>query len=110
MINWDRVNELRDEVGPDDFGEVVEIFLEEVEEVIYRLGLTPIPANYETDLHFLKGSAVNLGFDDFGALCGAGEILARTHAEDVDIAAVLTCFAESRSIFLEGESKADQAA
>ena len=34
MIDWSRVNELRDEVGAEDFEEVVELFLEEVEEVI----------------------------------------------------------------------------
>ena len=33
MISWERVNELRDEVGQEDFLEVVEIFLEEVDEV-----------------------------------------------------------------------------
>ena len=31
MIDWTRVSELRDEIGAEDFGDVVEIFLEEVE-------------------------------------------------------------------------------
>ena len=26
MINWDRVDELRHEVGPEDFNEVIELF------------------------------------------------------------------------------------
>jgi hypothetical protein len=30
MIDWDRVQELRDEIGAEAFGEVVELFLEEV--------------------------------------------------------------------------------
>ena len=30
MIDWQRVNELRDEVGAEDFEEVVDLFLEEV--------------------------------------------------------------------------------
>ena len=34
MIDWTRVSELRDEVGAEDFDEVVELFLEEVDEAI----------------------------------------------------------------------------
>ena len=34
MIDWARVSELRDEVGEGDFDEVVELFLEEVDEAI----------------------------------------------------------------------------
>ena len=33
MIDWKRVRELRDEIGEEDFSEVVDLFLEEVEEV-----------------------------------------------------------------------------
>ena len=32
MIDWARVSELRDEVGPEDFEEVLHLFLEEVDE------------------------------------------------------------------------------
>ena len=34
MIDWARVSELRDEVGPEDFEEVLHLFLEEVEDVV----------------------------------------------------------------------------
>ena len=37
MIDWDRVNALRDEVGPEAFAEVVELFLEEVDEKVVPL-------------------------------------------------------------------------
>ena len=84
MIGWDRVNELCDEVGPEDFLEVVDIFLEEVDEVIERLDTSPNPACYEADLHFLKGSALNLGFDGLATLCANGEKSAR----DNDVQAV----------------------
>lgn len=73
MISWDRVNELREEIGDDDFAEVAEMFLEEVAEVIQRLKTNPVPAQYEEDLHFLKGSALNLGFRALSTLCQAGE-------------------------------------
>ena len=41
MIDWTRVDELRNEVGNDDFLEVAELFLEEVDEVISRLTDAP---------------------------------------------------------------------
>ena len=31
MINWDKVEELRQDIGAEDFGEIVVVFLEEVE-------------------------------------------------------------------------------
>jgi HPt (histidine-containing phosphotransfer) domain-containing protein len=69
MINWDRVNELRHEVGEEDFAEVVAIFLEEVDAVLSRMHPGAEPASLREDLHFLKGSALNLGFRALGALC-----------------------------------------
>ena len=34
MIDWSRVEELRDKIGAEDFDEVVELFLSEVEDRI----------------------------------------------------------------------------
>ena len=93
MISWERVNELRDEVGQEDFVEVVEIFLEEVDEVAARLRLAPDPATYEDDLHFLKGSAMNLGFAALSEICQLGEKKAADNeAQSVDVAAVLSVY------------------
>lgn len=101
MIDWQRVRELRDEVGDDAFAEVVDLFLEEVSEVVDRLRTCPDPDRYEEDLHFLKGSALNLGFDDLGRLCQAGESAAADgRAHEVDLAAVLESYDRSRSHFL----------
>jgi hypothetical protein len=69
MINWDRVNELRHEVGDDDFAEVVTIFLDEVDEVLARMRTAASAEVYRAELHFLKGSALNLGFRGLAALC-----------------------------------------
>ena len=100
MIDWDRLNQLRTEVGEDDFDEVVALFLEEVDEVVARLAANPDPATYEADLHFLKGSALNLGFSDLAALCEAGERAAAAgRARDVRIAPVLDSYARSRRMF-----------
>ena len=34
MINWTKAEELRDDIGEEGFGEIIEIFLEEVEEAL----------------------------------------------------------------------------
>lgn len=102
MIDWERVADLRAEVGEDDFREVVELFLEEVEEVIDRLEISPVAAKFEDDLHFLKGSALNLGFRHFSALCQIGEKLAASgRGDQVDIPAVLTSYRASKVMFLQ---------
>lgn len=101
MINWAQVNELRDEVGAEDFEEVVALFLEEVQEIIDELRGAPNSGELESKMHFLKGSALNLGFKDFSDLCAAGEKAAADgRADEVDVSGVLTCYDTSRGVFL----------
>lgn len=103
MIDWERVMELREEVGADAFLEVAELFISEVEGVLARLASGVNVASLENDMHFLKGAALNLGFRDFAALCKQGEF--RAAAQDfasVDIGAVATCFAASKDSFVTG--------
>lgn len=69
MIDWNRVDELRTEVGPEDFIEVVDLFLEEVDEIIDRFRNGAQEENLEETLHFLKGSALNIGFSHLATLC-----------------------------------------
>lgn len=102
MIDWARVFELRQEIGAEDFDEVVELFLEEVEEVIARLREQTSRSSLEQDLHFLKGSALNLGFSAFSTLCQHGELLAaQGEASDVDVPKILESYDQSRSTFVE---------
>ncbi len=101
MIDWDRVRELRNEVGASDFEDVVELFLEEVGEVIQRLESDPNPGTLEQDLHFLKGSALSLGFRAFSALCQDGERLsADGEADSVDVGRIVSGFHQSRDQFI----------
>ena len=72
MLNVARIAELKEEVGEDDFLEVVGLFCEEVEEVLEELSTTA-PTDMPERLHFLKGSALNLGLDQVGQLCAAEE-------------------------------------
>lgn len=105
MIDWERIDELRTEIGEDDFGEVVEIFLEEVEEGLEELKSTQHGSSLAKTLHFLKGSALNLGFQSFSSLCQAGETSATEGNEgDVDLAKLFACYRESKKAFERGLS------
>jgi len=107
MIDWDRVNELRSEFGEDGFAEVAGLFLEEADEVVDQLGLG-LPANQvESRLHFLKGSALNLGLTDLAALCHEGECkAAKAEGATVDLVRIVACYAASRSAFQQGAGRA----
>lgn len=101
MINWTRVDELRDEIGAEDFAEVIELFLEEVDASFARLLATPGPDRLEDELHFLKGGALNLGFEALAALCQKGERAAACgHAATIDLAALERTYKMSRDVFL----------
>lgn len=102
MIEWSRVRELKAEIGKDGFDEIVELFLEEVEGVIQKLK-NDVSGQLEQDLHFLKGSALNLGFNNFAALCLTGEQLsAKGSADQVDVQSILDSYEASKIYFLEG--------
>ncbi len=100
MISWDRVAELKEEIGEEDFAEVAEMFLEEVDEVIERLRISPDPDLYEQDLHFLKSSSLNLGFEALSKLCGEGERLAaQGKAAAVELGPVFDTYSASKDVF-----------
>jgi len=99
MIDWPKVLELREEVGHEDFDEVVELFLEEVDDTIQNLG--DPGRSLEHDLHFLKGSALNLGFSSFSDLCKQGEYACAGGTSDtVNTTKILECYATSKTQFL----------
>ncbi|EDZ41741.1 MAG: Hpt domain-containing protein [Rhodobacteraceae bacterium] len=101
MIDWSRVEELRDEIGAEDFDEVDELFLSEVEDRI-DLALTKAESeSFEEDLHFLKGSALNLGFDQFAQLCGAGEQQAANGLLFERMDEIFSAYKNSKKMFLE---------
>ena len=101
MIEWDRIRELRDEIGVDDFDEIVVIFLQEADEVVESLGTGASPRSVPDDLHFLKGAALNLGLRQFADTClqAEREIAA---GRRIDLGAVVGGFHTSRAAFLSG--------
>jgi hypothetical protein len=81
VISIERVQELRSEVGEDDFEEIVALFVAESDSLVARLRSVSDPAEAEALLHALKGSALNLGFDDLTTLCREGRGKAAGSAE-----------------------------
>jgi HPt (histidine-containing phosphotransfer) domain-containing protein len=69
MIEWERVEELKEDFGDEGFQEIIEIFLSEVEEAINQLPNVTDDSAASDQLHFIKGSALNLGFSDLANLC-----------------------------------------
>lgn len=102
MIDWERVTELRTEVGPENFDEVVDLFLFEVEDELTRLREFSNPEGMAARLHFLKGSALNLGFAAFSELCAVGEAAAGAEANLVNVDDVLACYSLSKQEFTRG--------
>ncbi|MFN3937592.1 MAG: Hpt domain-containing protein [Gemmobacter sp.] len=101
MIDWDRVRALREEIGQDGFEEVVEMFLDEVDAAVARLEAVGSSAALEEDLHFLKGCALNLGFEQLALLCQQAERSAGAAAA-VDVGAVIGSYRAARAAFLAG--------
>lgn len=96
MIDWARVEELRGEVGEDAFDEVLDLFLEEVDEAMGRLDANATADSLAADLHFVRGSALNLGLKDFCTICRGLE-LQLAEGEAVDLAPLLDAYAESKA-------------
>lgn len=103
MIDWARVTLLKNEIGNEDFAEIVEIFIEEVTAMVDRLREMPVTDTVGEDLHALKGSALNLGFTAFSDLCQQGETLAAEgRADAVDLPPIIACYDTSKQVFLAG--------
>lgn len=101
-VSWARLRELREEIGAEDFAEVVEVFLEEAETMVEDLAAAP-PEALEAALHGLKGTALNLGLSELAALCQSGESLAAAGGPaQVQVAPVLAAYARARATLVEG--------
>ena len=106
MIDWERVKELRGEIGADDFAEVVEMFLQEADEAVTRLSPALTAKAMEADLHFLKGAALNLGFVALSGLCQDGERRAAGGSTKVDLDSVAQVYRASKTAFQTGLERA----
>ena len=99
MIDWNRVDELREEVGDEAFEEVVALFLEEVDETVADISTITDSAQVRDVLHFLKGSALNLGFQSLADFCRDGESKV-DQGETVQLSLIIERYRDSRRAFL----------
>lgn len=100
MLDWNRIRELRSEVGEDEFKLILELFLDEVEAVLMRLNRRA-PSRLASELHFLKGCAWNLGFRAFGLLCDEGEkLIACGRVSAFDAEAVIESYSTSKHMLI----------
>jgi histidine phosphotransfer protein HptB len=107
MIDWKRVEELREEIGADGFVEVADMFLDEAEGAVRALAGGLPAGEVESQLHFLKGSALNLGLSELAHICQEGERKAAA-GQDVDTTQVAAIYDASRASLL-GRLSAEQA-
>lgn len=106
MIDWARVQELRDEIGAESFDEVVALFLEESDEVVQHLSTGGSAAGLESGLHFLKGAALNLGFRRLAMLCQEGERRAAQGDCAIDLDEIRATYHASRMSLESGPDAA----
>lgn len=99
MVDWERVRALRDEIGAEDFDEVVALFLEEADAAI--AGLSGEGRAGPDALHFLKGAALNLGFAALADHCAAAERQARSEGS-VSAGPVVALYCDTRAAFVAG--------
>ena len=96
MIDWQQMENLAEEVGREDLREVLEIFFEEVEETLAEIHTDDI-SDLRTKLHFLKGSALNIGFREMADRCTQHENELVSEPENApDVQEIMVIFKKSR--------------
>lgn len=88
-VDWPRLNELREDIGEEDFADVALLFVAELQETLGSLAPDTARA---ADFHFLRGSAANLGFISLVKACTLAEA-ACNDGDTPDLVAVREAFA-----------------
>ena len=104
MIDWARVRELQNEIGKAEFSEVVGLFLGEADDVLARISQNDAPKALGDDCHYLKGAALNLGFQTLATLCQEAERRAKQGDSPINLAEIRRCYLASREALLAGLS------
>lgn len=73
MLDWNRVDNLRYEIGEEDFLAILSVFLEETDAMMATIDARMPAIEMARVLHFLKGSAVNIGLASFAQACQQAE-------------------------------------
>ena len=73
MIDWEQVATLQTAVGRDDFSTIMCVFFKEVEEANAQLTMGVTTDQFRDILHFVKGSALSVGFVELSEQCAQAE-------------------------------------
>lgn len=92
-VNDEWLDRMRSEIGEDAVGEVIALFLEETRDAAARLPSLDRRGRRDM-LHFLTGSAANLGFEGLGADARAAMADGRT-ARSEAMSALAARFADA---------------
>jgi HPt (histidine-containing phosphotransfer) domain-containing protein len=92
-VDWARLEELRAEVGAEALDEIIDMFVMEMTELVDKLRSAPDPDMLEADLHFLRGSALNLGFAPLAEVCQTAELQSRRgDPAQVDLSVIIRTY------------------
>lgn len=105
MIDWERVRELRHDIGKDNFDEVVALFFAEADRAVAGLTTSNGPQALARQLHALKSAALNLGFEQLAGLCRRYESLLAEGDIDIDIDSVHRAYDAARHAYEQGSAK-----
>lgn len=97
MIDWTRVAELQDDLGVEDFEEITVLFMEEVDGCLDQLAKDS-GGSFAEQLHFLKGSAANLGFRAMQQICEQLE----ASRDESEIPRLIEAYGTSKQVFVAG--------
>ncbi len=103
MICWERVRQLRNDVGEECFREIVDAFLDEMDATTGKLAETTDAIRQRAQFHFLKGNALNLGFSELAGQCASCEnatLCAAVSAGEIE--EVVASYRNARSMFEAG--------
>lgn len=100
MIDWAQVAELYADFGEEGFDEVLQVFATEVQDGLAQLKAAKTPEEQRIAFHFLKGAALNLGFQQVSAVCSTGEARALQGQDaTLDMEQVTGLFPETYALF-----------
>jgi hypothetical protein len=68
MLDLTRLQELCEEIGRDDVGLIIDVYLEEAEGVLDAIQPDTDPGERSRSLHFLRSGALNLGLVEFAGV------------------------------------------
>jgi HPt (histidine-containing phosphotransfer) domain-containing protein len=101
MIDWERVRILHEDLGEEGFAAVVALYFEETDAAFDRLAAAPTARETEQAFHFLRSSALNMGFARLADICARAERQAAAgNATGEDAEAARTAYAAARTEFL----------